>query len=191
MGFPNNDVDSSLVESGGHQPTAKAPFDAATASSINAPSGAPTTAPALNERGAPSLIQVAFPQAANIVFFTALAFGLFVALFPLVLRGPLSLDASAASFLLCTGVATCLAAFGGQATFRVGGSIAAGAAAIAGLLFWQLEDSREKREVRDLDRAKVAAKRLLQGTIDGIDARKYEPSLRTNRPLMGVLDHAG
>jgi hypothetical protein len=77
-----------------------------------------------------------------------------------------------ANLVLCIGVALILAAFGGQATVRVGSIIMAGVAAIALGLFVYMQSSS-----RNL---------FLQGTIDDFDFNAYSLNMRETNQILGI-----
>jgi hypothetical protein len=93
-----------------------------------------------NNGGAQSLIQVAFSQNANVVFFTAIVLGLMLMGLPTIFRSYFTLNGVQSDLVLCIGAALILAAFGGQATVRIGGVIMAGVAAVAVGLFFYLQN---------------------------------------------------
>jgi hypothetical protein len=107
-----------------------------------------------------SLIQVAFPAQANVVFFTAVVLGLVLAGSSTAFRPYFALNGTQSDLVLCIGCALVLAAFGGQATVRVGGAIMAGAAALALGLFVYLHSISDALFVR--------------GTVHYFDYQKYE-----------------
>jgi hypothetical protein len=74
-----------------------------------------------------------------------------------------------ANLVLCIGAALVLAAFGGQATFRLGGVIMAGAAAIAIGLFWYLQQ--------------IADTHILQGKVTHYDYSTYKNLEIMNRNI--------
>jgi hypothetical protein len=87
-----------------------------------------------------SLIQVAFPTRPTIVFFTAIGLGLLLVGSSTVFRHYFALNGIQSNLVLCIGCALVLAAFGGQATVKIGGVIMAGAAALALGLFVYLHN---------------------------------------------------
>lgn len=115
----------------------------------------------------PSLIQIAFPQQATIVFGAALSVGFALVALPLLL----SMDATRGDLILCAGIAIVLAAFGGQATVQVGGIIMAGAAAISIGLFIYLQSVKKDHYTR--------------GSISGINAVNYDVILKTRNNILG------
>src|SRR5712691_4194344 len=88
---------------------------------------------------APKLIQIAFPQQATLVFFAAIALGLLLILLPTIFRSYFAVNGTQSNLVLCIGAALLLAAFGGQATVRIGTIIMAGAAGVALGLFAYLQ----------------------------------------------------
>lgn len=113
---------------------------------------------------APTLIQAAFPEKPTVVFFTAIVIGLLLIAMtiamPTVFRSYCAVNYLQLNLLLCLGVGLVLAAFGGQATVRIGGIIMAGVAAVTLGLFIYLQ-----YESRNL---------ILQGTIEGFDYETYK-----------------
>jgi len=108
----------------------------------------------------PTLIQTAFPQQPTIVFIAAVVMGLLFICMTTVFRSYFAVNGMQSNLVLCIGAALVLAAFGGQATVRVGGIIMAGAAAVALGLFIYLQHSS-----RDL---------VLQGRIEGFNFVTYK-----------------
>jgi hypothetical protein len=126
---------------------------------------------AKNSSGEPTLIQVAFPDAANTVFFTALAVGLGLIVLSTIFRHLIEADTSVENLILCVGVAIVLAAFGGQATVRVGRFVLAGAAALAVALFFVLPDNS-----------------AVGGSIASVDKSRFENiSMKNHNPILGAL----
>lgn len=121
-----------------------------------------------------SLIQVAFPQQAGIVFFSAIALGVVLIFAPVMFRSALALDPMKANLILCIGAALVLAAFGGQATVKVGSAIMAGVAAVAVGLFVYLQNSSQRH--------------FLEGIVTSIDYQKYRDLRIMNRnQILGSL----
>src|SRR5258708_15906520 len=80
------------------------------------------------------LIELLFPKNPSVVFFAALQAGFALILLPTAFRSYFAVNGTQANLVLCIGAAIVLVAFG-QATVRIGGFIAAGAAGLAfGLL---------------------------------------------------------
>ncbi len=96
----------------------------------------------------PTLIQVAFPGQPTVVFAAAIVVGLLFIVMTSVFRSYFALNGVQANLVLCIGSALVLAAFGGQATVRVGGIIMAGAAALAFGLFLYLQASAQALAVQ-------------------------------------------
>lgn len=121
-----------------------------------------------------SLIQVAFPQQAGVVFFSAIALGVVLIFAPVIFRTALALDPMKANLILCIGAALILAAFGGQATVKVGSAIMAGVAAVAVGLFVYLQNTSQRH--------------FLEGIVTSIDYQKYRDLRITNRnQILGSL----
>jgi hypothetical protein len=119
-----------------------------------------------------SLIQVAFPQAANIVFFSALTLGVLLIGLVTVLRQYTVTDGTQANLLLCIGAALVLAAFGGQATVRIGSFVLAGVAAVAVALFFVLQDQSRNR--------------VVGGRITSFDDSRFERiEMKNENPILG------
>jgi hypothetical protein len=95
-----------------------------------------------------SLIQVAFPGQPTVVFFTAIALGVALVGSSTAFRHYFALNGIQSDLVLCIGCALVLAAFGGQATVKVGGVIMAGAAALALGLFVYLNNISDALFVR-------------------------------------------
>ena len=124
----------------------------------------------------PTLIAVAFPQTANVVFFSALAVGALLIGLPPVFRSQLLLSGTQLNLLICAGLAIVLAAFGGQATVRIGGIVMAGVAAITLGLFYFLEKRSEQIV-------------MLRGTIGKFDNNRYSALgiKQDDKSFFGVL----
>lgn len=120
-----------------------------------------------------SLIQIAFPQQATIVFGAALCVGFALIGLPLLM----AMDATRGDLILCAGIAIVLAAFGGQATVQVGGIIMAGAAAISIGLFIYLQSIKMDHYTR--------------GSISGINALNYDVILKTRNNILGSVIPVG
>ena len=108
---------------------------------------------------AKSLIQIAFPRQATVVFFTAIVLGLALIGSSTVFRSHFALNGTQSNLVLCIGAALILAAFGGQATVRVGSAIMAGVAAVAIGLFVYLHS--------------ISDSLFLRGTVYAFDYQKY------------------
>jgi len=106
-----------------------------------------------------SLIQVAFPRQATVVFFTAIVLGLALIGSSTVFRSYFALNGTQSNLVLCIGAALVLAAFGGQATVRIGGVIMVGVAAVALGLFVYLHS--------------ISNSLFLRGTVYFFDYQKY------------------
>jgi hypothetical protein len=124
--------------------------------------------------GARSLIQVAFPQQATAVFYSAIIVGLILVASTTVFRLHFALNGTQSNLVLCVGTALVLAAFGGQATVRSGTLIVAGVAAIALGLFVYLQH--------------VSESLFLKGTVYNFNYDKYQTldMTLTNRVLGGI-----
>ena len=123
-----------------------------------------------------TLIQTIFPQTANLVFFAAIFVGLVLIVLPTLGRSYFAVNGTQANLVLCIGAALVLAAFGGQATFRLGGLIMAGAAAIAVGLFSYLQW--------------VVDTQILQGRVTYYDRDKYKDLEISNRSVfLGAARH--
>jgi hypothetical protein len=107
-----------------------------------------------------SLIQTAFPQQPTIVFIAAIIIGLLFITMTSIYRSYFAVNGMQSNLVLCIGAALVLAAFGGQATVRLGSIIMAGAAGLALGLFIYLQYSS-----RDL---------FVQGRIEGFDYKTYQ-----------------
>jgi hypothetical protein len=122
----------------------------------------------------PSLIQVAFPQAANIVFFAALFVGIGLIVLPTAFAEHFALNGVQANLVICIGSALVLAAFGGQATVRLGGAIMVGVAAIAIGLFVYLQDR--------------SSGAYLTGTIRRVDRDRFtDIEMSNHNRILGVV----
>ncbi|MGO8943894.1 MAG: HEAT repeat domain-containing protein [Syntrophobacteraceae bacterium] len=109
---------------------------------------------------AQTLIQTAFPQQPTTVFIAAIVVGIFFICMTTIFRSSLVVNGMQSNLVLCIGASLVLAAFGGQATVRIGGIIMAGVAAVALSLFIYLQNSSH-----DL---------VLQGRIQGFDFVTYK-----------------
>lgn len=122
-----------------------------------------------------TLIQVAFPQQANVVFFVAILIGLALICLTTIFRSYFAVNGTQSNLVLCIGAALVLAAFGGQATVRVGSIIMAGVAAVALGLFVYLQY--------------VSQNLLLEGTIRSFDYAKYEfLDITQKNPMLGRIN---
>lgn len=120
-----------------------------------------------------SLIKAVFPHSANLVFFTAIAVGVLLVALPTAFRSYFAVNGTHADLVLCVGAALVLAAFGGQATVRIGGVIMAGAAAIAIALFLYLEKNIDTN--------------FMQGKITKYDRHAYKDlEVRNRNPFLGA-----
>lgn len=131
----------------------------------------PSSPSAKNE--SKSLIAIAFPERATAVFVSALGIGMLLLMLPTFFSDRLRLDASQSNLILCTGLALVLVAFGGQATLRVGGLIMAGSVAIAAGLFYFLNNETKQH--------------YAAGTIDNVDAKKYDIALKSTNNIVGAI----
>jgi len=123
-----------------------------------------------------TLIQVAFPQQANVVFFAAILTGLALICLTTIFRSYFAVNGTQSNLVLCIGAALVLAAFGGQATVRVGGIIMAGVAAVALGLFVYLQH--------------VSQDLLLEGTIHSFDHDRYESlDITQKHPMLGRINN--
>jgi hypothetical protein len=121
---------------------------------------------------AKSLIQVAFPRQATVVFFTAIMLGLVLIGSSTVFRAYFALNGTQSNLVLCIGAALVLAAFGGQATVQIGGAIMAGVAAVAVGLFLYLHS--------------ISDSLFLRGSVYSFDYQKYESlDMRQNNRVLG------
>lgn len=120
-----------------------------------------------------SLIQVAFPDKAGLVFVAALIVGAVLICLPTAFRSYFAVNGTQANLVLCSGLAIVLAAFGGQATMRIGRFIMAGAAAIAIGLFYYLDSRRE----------------FLEGKLSFYDYGKYKSiEIKNRNHIIGMPD---
>lgn len=134
---------------------------------------APVAPVAKDKDTTPSLIQIAFPQQAGIVFFSAIFLGLLIVFLPVAFRTIFPLDGTQKNLVLSIGLALFLAAFGGQATVRVGGIILAGVAALAVALFMYLQSATQQHFVQGIlkidyekyKNVKIANKNQVVGSI--------------------------
>ena len=131
------------------------------------------TPPGGRERSSQSLIQIAFPDKANLVFYAAIVLGLVLICLPTVFRSYFVVNGTHSNLVLCIGAALVLAAFGGQATIRVGSFILAGVAAIAFGLFWTLEKKTDSL--------------FLKGTVYAFDYVAYESMDSAQRSVLGKI----
>ena len=115
------------------------------------------------------LIELLFPKNPSVVFFAALLAGFALILLPTAFRSYFAVNGTQANLVLCIGAAIVLVAFGGQATVRIGGFIAAGAAGLAFGLFAYLD--------RTIDTL------LLQGKVANYDYDKYKNLEIANRSV--------
>jgi len=130
-------------------------------------------APLAPER-APTLIQTAFPTQGTAVFVAAIVTGVVFIAMTTVFRSYFAVNGLQANLILCIGAALVLAAFGGQATVRVGGFITAGVGALAIGLFGYLEHSSRYLS--------------LQGRIEGFDFEAYESlSISQKNEMLGRI----
>ena len=121
-----------------------------------------------------TLIQTAFPRQPTIVFFTAIVVGLLFISMTTIFRQYFAVNGMQSNLVLCIGAALVLAAFGGQATVRIGGIIMAGVAAVALGLFIYLQHSSS-----DL---------YLQGRIRGFDYDAYQSlEIKQKNSILGQL----
>ena len=121
-----------------------------------------------------SLIKVAFPEHATIIFGAALVIGLVLIGLPTIFRSHFAVNGVQSNLVLCVGIAVLLAAFGGQATVRVGGMIVAGAAAIAIAFFVYLQQQSQSL--------------FLEGSINAFDFDKYEDlHIAQKYPVLGRI----
>jgi hypothetical protein len=120
-----------------------------------------------------SLIEIAFPTQATLVFFTALAIGLTLIVATTIFRNHFAINGLQTNLVLCVGVALILSAFGGQATVQIGSFILAGVAAVAIGLFAYLQN--------------ISARQLLTGEIRALDLERFqEVTISNQNPLVGV-----
>lgn len=125
------------------------------------------------EKASQTLIQVAFPDKASVVFYAAIGLGVVLICLPTVFRSYFVVNGTHSNLVLCIGAALVLAAFGGQATIRVGSFILAGVAAIAFGLFWTLEKKTDSL--------------FLKGTVYAFDYVAYESMDTTQRSVLGKI----
>jgi hypothetical protein len=118
-----------------------------------------------------SLIQIAFPQQANVIFWSATILGLALIGLPTIFRSHFALNGTQSNLVVCLGAALVLSAFGGQATVKIGSVIMAGVAAVAFGLFVYLQNS--------------SSSLFLKGSVHAFDYNKYEAleMIQTNRLL--------
>src|SRR5262245_60656431 len=122
-----------------------------------------------------TLIQVAFPTRPTIVFFTAIVLGVALVGSSTVFRHYFALNGIQSDLVLCIGCALRLAAFGGQATVKVGGAIMAGAAALALGLFVYLHS--------------ISNALFLRGTVYPFDYEKYVSiDMKQRNRVLGRID---
>ena len=130
--------------------------------------------PDKNGGDAKSLIQIAFPQQAHVVFFTAIVLGLALIGLPTIFRPYFALNGTQSNLVLCIGAALVLAAFGGQATVQIGSVIMAGVAAVAVGLFVYLQN--------------ISDSLFLKGTVHFFDYAKYEAlDMNQNTRVLGRI----
>lgn len=117
------------------------------------------------------LIQIAFPQQANVIFWTATILGLALIGLPTIFRSHFALNGTQSNLVVCLGAALVLGAFGGQATVKIGSVIMAGVAAMAFGLFVYLQN--------------ISGSLFLKGSVHAFDYDKYEglEMIQTNRLL--------
>lgn len=136
--------------------------------------GLEETMPNHNNGDAKNLIQVAFPQQANVVFFTAIILGFVLIGLPTIFRVYFTLNGTQSNLVLCIGAALVLAAFGGQATVRTGSVIMAGVAAVAVGLFIYLQT--------------ISDSLFLKGTIYSFDYARYAAlDMNQNHRVLGRI----
>jgi len=122
-----------------------------------------------------SLIQVAFPERANLVFFVAVAVAIIFICLPTVFRSYFAQNSVHSNLIICIGAAIVLAALGGQATVKIGGIVMAGAAGIAIGLFWYLQSNADNL--------------FLRGTIDSFDFDKYRSiDMKHSSTILGSIN---
>src|SRR5258708_22477811 len=114
------------------------------------------------------LIELLFPKNPSVVFFAALLAGFALILLPTAFRSYFAVNGTQANLVLCIGAAIVLVAFG-QATVRIGGFIAAGAAGLAFGLVAYFDPAIDIL--------------LLQGKVSHYDYHKYKNLENPNRSL--------
>jgi len=121
-----------------------------------------------------TLIQTAFPRQPTVAFFTAIVVGLLLLASCTVFRGYFTLNGTHSNLVLCLGVALVLAAFGGQATVRIGGVIMAGVAGLALGLFIYLHTISESL--------------FLRGTVHAFDYSRYDSlDMKVSNRVLGRI----
>lgn len=130
---------------------------------------------------APTLIEQTFPHQATLVFFSALVVGLVLVVTGLAVKLSATSADVLASVMVATGIGLILAAFGGQATARLGPFILAGVAAITGFVMYFMADETRK----DFDRHQSA---YVTGELQ-IDASLFKVVFKAGRsPFYSLTD---
>lgn len=143
-----------------------------------------------------SLIKTVFPNQANAVFYSAIAIGLVLiasSIFFLYTNPGIRLANPdlrvQCNLLMSVGAGIILAAFGSQATVRVGRVVMAGAAAVASVIFWRLEAISERDYA---DRIAELKSTYVKGVIRRVDPEEIAGfSMESDVDFLGNLAPTG
>jgi hypothetical protein len=149
-----------------------------------------------NKQAKESLIKTVFPNQANAVFYSAIAIGLVLiaaSIFFLYTNPGIRLANPdlrvQCNLLISVGAGIILAAFGSQATVRVGRVVMAGAAAVASIIFWRLEAISERDYA---DRIAELKSTYVKGVIRRVDPEEVSGfSMESDVDFLGNLAPTG